>query len=145
MKPNVYALDTDTLSLLLRGQEQITQRVEANAKEVWLPTIVLEEQFRGRLAFLASLDPKRKADSLNLPLAYDLLQRTFRQLEKFQFLPYTPEAEALFQSWPAAVKRIGTRDCRIAAAAIVHGFVVVTCNLSHFQTIPGVVLEDWSQ
>ena len=141
----MYALDTDTLSLLLRGQEQITQRVEANANEVWLPTIVLEEQFRGRLAFLASLDPRRKADSLNLPLAYDLLQRTFRQLEKFQFLPYTPEAESLFQSWPAAVKRIGTRDCRIAATALAHGFVVVTCNTRHFEPIPGVVLEDWSR
>ena len=139
----MYALDTDTLSLLLRGQQQITLWVEANEKNVWLPSIVLEEQFRGRLAFLSSLDPKRKADSLKLPLAYDLLQRTFRQLEKFQFLSYTPEAEALFQSWPASVKRVGTRDCRIAA--ITHGFVVVSCNTRHFQPIPGVVLEDWSQ
>lgn len=141
----MYALDTDTLSLLLRGQEPITSRVEAASPDVWLPAIVLEEQIRGRMAFLASLDIKRNADSRKFPQAYDLLLRTLRQLEKFQFLPYTPEAEVLFQSWPAAVKRLGTRDCRIAATAIVHGFTVVTCNLRHFQSIPGVKTEDWSQ
>lgn len=85
------------------------------------------------MAFLNSLDPKQKADRLKLPLAYDLLLQTRRQLANYQVLLYTAEMEALYQSWPAAVKRVGTRDCRIGATALVHGFTVITCNLSHFQ------------
>ena len=53
--------------------------------------------------------------------------------------------EDLYQSWSPAVKRLGTRDCRIAATALVHGFTVVTCNLSHSRPIPGIRAEDWSQ
>ena len=45
---------------------------------------------------------------------------------------------------PAAIKRLGTHDCRIAATAIVSGFTVVTCNTRHFQPIPDVQVEDWS-
>ncbi len=40
--------------------------------------------------------------------------------------------------------RLGTRDCRIAATAIVSGFTVITCNTRHFQPIPSVRVEDWS-
>lgn len=141
----VYALDNDTLSLFLRRQEPTTSRILAvPSQAIWLPAITVEEQIRGRMTFLAGLNPARIADSLKVPLAYDLLLRTLRELEEFQFLPYDAAAEALYQSWPPAVKRLGTRDCRIAATAIVHGFTVITCNTRHFQSIPDVILEDWS-
>ncbi len=142
----MYALDTDTLTLHFRGHPQITRRVLATPRnDLWLPAPVVEEQLRGRLSTLAALNAARPTDSRKLPQAYGDLLETLRLLHGFQHLPYTAEAEALFQSWPAAVKRVGTRDCRIAATALVHGFTVVTCNLTHFQTIPGVSLEDWSQ
>jgi len=142
---NVYALDTDTLTLHFRGHPQITRRVlSAPQNSLWLPAPVVEEQLRGRLSTLSGLNATRAADSRKLPQAYQDLLETAHALHGFQHLAYTPEAEALFQSWPTAVKRVGTRDCRIAATAIVHGFTVITCNLSHFQTIPGVKLEDWS-
>jgi len=141
----VYVFDSDTLTLALQGNPNIARRVLVTPPEaLWLPASVVEERLRGRLATLSSLNPSRPADSRKLPAAYALLLETMQELNGFQHLAYTPEAEALFQSWPASVKRIGTRDCRIAATAIVHGFVVITCNLSHFQTIPGVILEDWS-
>ncbi len=92
----------------------------------------VEEQLRGRMALLASLNPARVLDRAKVPLAYDLLLKTVRDLRRFEHLPYTAEMEALHQSWPAAVKRVGTRDCRIAATAIALGFTVITCNLSHF-------------
>jgi len=142
----VYVFDNDTLTLAFHGNENITRRVlDTPSTDIWLPAPVVEEQFRGRLSLLSSFNPSRPSDSLKTPLAYDLLLETLRFLHGFQYLPHTPEAEALFQSWPASVKRIGTRDCRIAAAAITHGFTVITCNLSHFQTIPNVSLEDWSR
>ncbi len=142
----MYALDNDTLSLFLRRQEPVTARVLAvPLEDVRLPAVVVEEQVQGRLSLLASLDTRRSIGTDKIPEAYAFLLRTLRQLENFQFLPYTEEAELLFQSWPASVKRVGTHDCRIAATAVVNGFAVVTCNTRHFGLIPGVKAEDWSR
>ena len=142
----MFVLDNDTLTHVLHGNAKINRRIEAVPPyDIWLPAIVIEEQFRGRLAILNRLDPKRKADSLELPQAYDLLLQTRRQLANYQVLQYTAQMEDLYQSWPAAVKRLGTRDCRIAATAIISGFTVITCNLSHFQTIPDAHIDDWNQ
>lgn len=44
----------------------------------------------------------------------------------------------------AAVKRIGKSDARIAAHALEIEMIVVTRNTAHFQTVPGLRLEDWS-
>ncbi len=146
MDSDVYVFDNDTLTLAFHGNENITRRVlDTPSTDIWLPAPVVEEQLRGRLSLLSSFNPSRPSDSSKTPLAYDLLLETLHFLHGFQYLPYTPEAESLFQSWPAAVKRVGTRNCRIAATALTHGFVVVTCNTRHFQPIPGVRLENWSQ
>ena len=139
----MYVLDNDTLTLFFQSNRAIVRRVLSQPDgAVLLPAITVEEQLRGRLSFLSSLNPARTADRPKVPLAYDLLLETIKRLQQFRHLPYTAEMEALYQSWPAAVKRVGTRDCRIAATAIVSGFAVVTCNLSHFQPIPGVRFED---
>jgi len=102
---------------------------------------VAEEQIRGRLAVVAKLhgaSPDRVAQS------YADFLATLAELRKFQVLPYSAAAEAVYQSWPAKVKKIGTRDCRIAASAITNGLIVVTRNRQDFEQIPGVKIEDWS-
>lgn len=38
---------------------------------------------------------------------------------------------------------VGLEDVLIAATARAHGFVVVTHNLKHFQSLPDVQAEDW--
>lgn len=142
----MFVLDSDTLTLMLQGNPRITRRVlAARDGEIWLPAIVVEEKLRGRMAYLSSLNPNRASDSLKVPSAYDLLLETVSDLQRFPHLAYTVEMETLYQSWPAAVKRLGTRDCRIGATAIAHGFTVITCNLSHFQPMPDVQIEDWSE
>jgi tRNA(fMet)-specific endonuclease VapC len=45
---------------------------------------------------------------------------------------------------PAPIKRIGARDCQIAAIAISLGFTVITRNTRDFQRIPDVKFEDWT-
>ena len=114
-------------------------------QDIYIPAIVVEEQLRGRMAALASLIPARVSDRPKVPRAYALLLKTVRELQMFQHLPYTAEMEDLYQSWPASVKRLGTRDCRIAATAVVLGFTVITCNLSHYRPIPGVEMDDWNR
>ena len=142
----MFVLDSDTLTLSFQGNAAIARRILAQPEgSIWLPAITVEEQLRGRLNYLSSLNAVRVADRAKVPLAYDLLLETVRRLQQFPHLAYTAEMEALYQSWPAAVKRVGTRDCRIAATAIVHGFTVITCNLTHFQPMPSVQIDDWSQ
>ena len=142
----MFVLDSDTTTLFFNGNEKVVQRVLAAPDDaIYLPAIVVEEQLRGRMALLASLNPARMSDRPKVPLAYDLLLKTVRDLRRFEHLPYTAEMEALYQSWPAAVKRMGTRDCRIAATALVLGFTVITCNLSDYQPIPDVRTDDWNR
>lgn len=112
----MFVLDSDTFTLALQGPTKVARRVLSTPNsDIYVPAIVVEEQLRGRMAALAGLNSARVADRLKVPFAYDLLLRTVRELQIFQYLPYTAEMEALYQSWPAAVKRVGTRDCRAHA------------------------------
>jgi len=142
----MYVLDNDTASLLFRGRNSaLNQRALAvPPTQLWLPAVVVEEQFRGRLGVLARLNPSRPRDSALIPVAYRDLVLTQDFLRQFRVLPYTQADEELYQSWSAAVKRIGTHDCRIAAIAVNQGFTVVTANLRHFQQIPDLRTTDWS-
>ena len=142
----MYVLDNDTASLLFRGRNGALNRraLAVPPADLWLPAIVVEEQFRGRLSVLAKLNPARSKDSALIPAAYRDLVLTQDFLRQFQVLPYTQADEDLYQSWSAVVKRVGTRDCRIAAIAVNQGFTVVTANLRHFQQIPDLRTTDWS-
>lgn len=109
----MFVLDSDTLTLSLEGNPKIARRIlAARDGEIWLPAIVVEEQLRGRMAYLSSLNSKIEKDSQRTPIAYALLLKTVFDLNTFPHLSYTAEMEALYKSWPAAVKRLGTRDCR---------------------------------
>lgn len=139
----MYALDNDTLSNFTRGKPILVNRILATPPSLlWLPLIVVEEQLRGRLKVLSNLTRLRPDDVVK---AYGLLAATLSAVQRFPLLPYTEAAETLYQSWPSEVKRIGTHDCRIAATAIVNGMTVITRNTQHFERIPGVQCEDWSQ
>ena len=142
----MYLLDSDTYMHYQQGNPKVTARLQAAPRSsLWLPAIAVEEQLRGRLAVLSGLNPKLEADSRRTPAAYAIFLKTIFDLNAFQHSEYTPKMEALYQSWPAAVKRVGTRDCRTAATAIVRGFTVITCNLNDYQPIPDVQTDDWNR
>ena len=136
----MFALDSDTFSDLQRGRLAIlNQLLSVPADQIWIPAVVAEEQVRGRLAVINkvhTLSPARAA------FAYLAFTTLLQELAQYQILPHTEEAEALYRSWPASVKRVGAHDCRIAASAIVAGMTLVTRNRSHFSHIPGIRLTD---
>lgn len=138
----MYSLDSDTVNGLLRANPNIVRRVRAvNPVDLWISTIVLEEIVGKQINHLNTLRSQRRP----VARASQFLAASIGALLAFQILPYTDEAEQLYQSWSAKQKRVGSNDCRIAASAILAGFAVVTCNGKDFSGIPGVVWEDWSR
>ena len=138
----MYSLDTDTLNGIIRENETIIRRVRAvpNAAR-WVSTIVVEETVGKQISHLNTLRSQRKSFGRESQFLVDL----FKVIAIFQILPYTDEAERLYQSWTAKQKRVGSSDCRITASAILAGFTVITCNGKDFSTIPGVAWQDWSR
>lgn len=134
----VFVLDTDTYSQYVRGQEHIRRHMaEEPSASIYLSAITAEELFKGRLK---SIQQARERDSPLISHAFDGLIELSRQTESFRqagrMLRYDEEAERLFQSWPNALKRAGSQDCRIAAVALVHGFTVVTAISAPFPAFP---------
>lgn len=64
-----------------------------------------------------------------------------RDLNRAFILRYDDDAAQIFHDFPAALKRAGSQDCRIAAVALANGFTVVNSNTTHFAKI-GVITED---
>lgn len=139
----MYVLDNDTSNHILRGHQRISARLLATPHEqVYLSGIAALEMLEGSLAVVRTQFGSKKS---NFDYHFREMQRIVVHLSKFNVLPYTNEAEALYASWPAKVHRIGKWDCRTAALAIVSGMTIVTCNTSDFEQIPGVRQVDWSR
>ena len=139
----MYLLDSDTVSGAFRGHPQISRKIATTPYErIWISSKVVEESIGQQINRINTLHSQNKP---GLTSACTLLVKLMSHLQKFQILPYTDEAEALYKTWTAQQKRVGTNDCRIAASAIVSGLIVVTCNSKDFSRIPGVRYEDWSK
>lgn len=138
----MFSLDTDTVNLALRGHPAISRHVEAaDQSQLFICIIVVEEIAGGQIGQINSLRSRKRSVEREPQFLADLM----RSLSTLQILPYTDEAEQLYQSWTAKQKRIGPNDCRIAASATLAGFTVITCNGKDFSTIPGVAWQDWSR
>ena len=130
----MYLLDTSVVSNFLderRYYPQLTTRILNQPPEQILQ------------GALASVQKAKRKPSVTK--AYQYFEDLFSALNRFQILPYTPEAEAIYQSLPAKIKRIGTQDCRIAAIARANGFTIVTVNVNDFVSIDLANVEDWTR
>jgi len=137
-------LDTGTTTHYFSGSSPAirTRVVSVPPFTIWLPVIVAEEQLKGRLKVIAGLNAAVPRDGSKFIAAHQFLIKTIEDLAVFRILPYTEEADRLFRGWSAAQRRPGTRDCRIAAIAMTNGFTLVTCNTRHFESIPGIKIEE---
>ncbi len=77
-----------------------------------------------------------------------LWQRIQHQvLPLVRWLPFNEPAAMAAADIGAALKRRGetveATDLFIAATAQVHGLIVATRNVLHFQRVPGLVVENW--
>ena len=103
--------------------------------------IVAEEILLGRL------DKIRRAQAshgkTSLADAYRFLDQSLIAIKSTTLLPFTDAANALVAAWTAAKIRIGVRDMRIAAIAIVANCTLVTRNARDFQQLTGLKLDVW--
>lgn len=137
-----YSFDSDTVNGIVKGNERLLRRLRAvPLTDRWVCTIVVEEVLGKQISHINTLRSQRRPFGRESRFLADLVA----VLSAFQILPYTDEAEALYQSWPAKQKRIGPNDCRIAASALTSGLTVITGNGKDFSLIPGLAWQDWSR
>jgi tRNA(fMet)-specific endonuclease VapC len=140
----MYLLDTSIVSNFLderRFYPQLTESILSQPPElIFISIITVEEILQGALSSVQKT--KRKP---SVVVAYQYFEELFSALNQFQILSYTPEAELIYQSLTAKIKRIGTQDCRIAAIAKANKLTVVTVNVNDFIGIGLVDVEDWTK
>jgi predicted nucleic acid-binding protein len=131
----IYALDTNTVSFVLRGNKLIRQRwlsEERSGNSVLIPLIAYYEIKRG--LFYANAASKLAA---------------FEQLCKKMIIDDLNVSDVSIAARIYAENRrkglsIGDGDTLIAAQSISRGYILVTNNTRHFVNISGLKTEDWS-
>lgn len=140
MTPRFCVLDTDILSLIQRRQQPYVQRLLAIPPENRAITVVsIEEQFRGWLALI-----RRAKSRAALIYVYTRLSETLMFLSQLNILLFDDQATEKMDDLQQQKLRIGTPDLRIAAIVLSVDGILVTRNLTDFQQIPGLAIEDWS-
>lgn len=142
-----FLLDTNHLSLLQRRssvQANLLARLETiPTEQVGTCIVCMEEEFRGWMAYLASL---RSVEAH--PRAYDRLNQLLSNFSRLSVLPFDDAALSIFQSLWLHRIRVSTMDLKIASIAIAHDAILLTQNTADFARIAErdsrLRFEDWS-
>jgi len=135
-----YVLDTDTLSLLQRGNAVVGARFSRyDADEVATTIVSVEEQLSGWYTLL-----RRAKTAADLVPVYQRMSDTLRFLSALPILTFTETAARIYDQLRRAWPRRGRMDLRIAAIVMAFDAVLVTCNLGDFDAIDGLTVVDWS-
>ena len=135
-----YLLDTDTLTLLVKGHPGVNQKVAKHStSELFTSVITVEEQLTGWYSKL-----RRTKQSTELARIYFKLQQTVQYLGRINVMPFTVLAIDRWEILRHAKLYVGSMDLKIAAIALEHQAIVVSRNVRDFNRVPGLVVEDWS-
>lgn len=136
-----YILDTDHVTLFQHNYPKISQQVGAvSSSNIFVTTVTLEEQLRGRLAGISRAATKPEF----LAVAYGNLRKTLHYFYSVNLLNFDDAAYNCYQSLLQLKIRIGTQDLRIAAIALANQAILVTRNQQDFSKVPNLSLEDWT-
>lgn len=137
----MYILDTDTLSHLHAGNQNVLrslQRLEFGTVGTTIVTKI--EMLRGRIEYLLKAD--RGAD---LKRAQQLFIRTEDLLSQIPVIWITDQSIVEFDRLLASPKyrKIGRADLTIASIVLSNRATLVTRNLRHFKQFPGLNVVNW--
>ena len=137
---SLWVLDTDTVSLLLRGHPGVTARVAGQPSEhLALTIITVEELLSGWHARI-----RRAITDESMERAYLALQQSVEFAAQVQLLPFDISAISRFHQLRRLHRRVGSNDLRIAAITLENGATLVTRNASDFSFIDGLRTENWA-
>ncbi|MDI9332670.1 MAG: type II toxin-antitoxin system VapC family toxin [Alphaproteobacteria bacterium] len=128
-----YLLDTNIVIYVLKRRPiEVLATFNAHADRMAMSTITLAELMHGA--------EKSSRVNENLKTIEDFCSR-------LAVLPYGPKAAQHYGSIRTALERvgqsIGVNDLHIAGHARSEGLVLVTNNLSEFERVPGLEVENW--
>lgn len=140
---SIYILDTNTVTLLQYENNQIIQRIRAVANSsIFVTTITLEEQLKGRLAIINKCNSNKNLQGL--ASAHRNLKLTQNFFCSVNLLEFNQAACESYQKLRQQKINSGSQDLRIAAIALVNQAIVVTQNYKDFIKVPNLSIEDWT-
>jgi tRNA(fMet)-specific endonuclease VapC len=137
----MHILDTDTLSHLHSGNENVIRAIQQLDHGEITTTIVTKiEMLRGRIDYI--LKAQANEDILT---AQRLFYRTEELLAQIEIVSITPVAADQLAQLTAnsKLRKIGRADLIIASMTLARRATLVTRNLRHFRQIPGLTVTNW--
>lgn len=137
----MYLLDTDTLTHLYFGNNNVVEKLKAVGDlKVGITIITKVEVLRGRIDYLLKAEA-----GVDLLKAQELLFRTEELLSELLIVPISQAASSEFERLRAVSKyrKIGRADSLIASITLANRATLVTRNIRHFKQISGLRVENW--
>lgn len=140
---NRWILDSDHVSLLLAGNQNIIEQSARRHPNVFITIVTVQELYNGWVGRL-----NRNEDPDNLVKLYDRLAITVDFIKSVQVLGFDELAKAQYvllrqQNKILARRRID-KDVRIAAITLSQNATMVTRNRKDFELVPNLVIENWA-
>jgi tRNA(fMet)-specific endonuclease VapC len=127
-----YMLDTDTVSLALRGEGNVGQEIlKHRPSELSISSVTLAE-----LRFGAQVKGSQKLHRLISTFA-----------DSIDVIPFDQAAATEYGIVAASLRKsgtpIGSLDTLLAAHALSLDLIFVTANQKHFKMVTGLTIENW--
>jgi tRNA(fMet)-specific endonuclease VapC len=141
---SLLILDTDHVSLLLRGHPKVVEHLKQASAQPSTTIITVQEIFNGWVGELN----QPNAQSTTILNHYHQLYLAMALLKRLPILEFDAPAfniyeNLLLQNLKLRKKRL-QKDMRIAAIALSLDATVVTRNRRDFEQVPGLKIEDWT-
>jgi tRNA(fMet)-specific endonuclease VapC len=137
----MFVFDTDTLTLLLRGHERVSERVRQASRIVVLTVVSRIEVLQGRFASVLKAE-----DGGRLLVVQQRLAESEADLQRLPVLPFNTASAAEFDRLrrEKKLKKIGRGDLLIACIALANRATLVTRNEKDFRLVRGLQVENWA-
>lgn len=137
----MFILDTDSITYDQRAHPLLSTKVRSRPRgQLFTASVTVEEQFKGRLACIN----KHRNSASNASQGHAALIQAILYFSQWNILLLDERADAIFRQLQKRRIRIGSQDLRIAAVALLHGFIVVTSNAADFIQMPHLSVADWT-
>jgi tRNA(fMet)-specific endonuclease VapC len=137
-------LDTDHVTFLKypdseRGRRLIERLNGVSESEaIGAAIVTVEERMRGWLAVIA-----KEKSALRQVAGYRELALLFEFYQEFEIVPFDESAARQFDELRRQKLRLGTRDLKIAATALVNHALLLSANRTDFERVPALRVENW--